>query len=257
MAKELSAGEKPAPIQVEVVQAKELTPVERMAAYLHAETDTQPASQKVFDGDEELNQVKEAILNSSTGDEDASTQGQEEDAGTEEEDASTEEVLEETEELHVETLADLAEQLEVDVADLYNITVPLSNIDGVETNVPLGEWKAHVQNHFREELKQVAEQKQASEQEIAATNAYLEQQVQTSQAFIGQLEKELTGSINAVDWQALRKDKPGEYAAKIQEQEARVNQLNSFKAHVDQLGIVTVSCPLSVILLLEISESFC
>lgn len=127
------------------------------------------------------------------------------------------EVATESEEEAVEiaTLQDLAQHLNVDVADLYNIRLPVTGADGRQ-EISLGEWK----DGFQEVAKvkkleaEIQQQRQAFETERAQVQELLYRQAVETQAMLEAAEQSLLEDFQRVDWNALRAQNPGEYAAK-------------------------------------------
>ena len=70
---------------------------------------------------------------------------------TEEQPQASDETAEAVEEeaLEVSSISDLAEHLGVETADLYNVSIPITDANGERKEVSLGEWKDTFQNNER------------------------------------------------------------------------------------------------------------
>lgn len=162
----------------------------------------------------------------------------------EETEETTDEVTEETEdsaepdeseeltgdEVSIEDISQLADHLGIDVSEMYNLRVPITDSEGKRRDITLGEWKdgfqlneqaQKVQKQAQEEYDALTKQRQEFEQQAQAAAAQTQRYIQAAQ-------KELTQEFNAINWESLRQQDPGQYAVKRQdfiERNARLGQL--------------------------------
>ena len=145
--------------------------------------------------------------------------------------AATEATEDDSEAVEIGTLQDLAEHLQIDVADLYNIRLPVTGPDGRQ-EVSLGEWKDGYQEvaKVKKLESEVAQQRQQFEQERAQVQELLYRQSVEAQALIESAENALLQDFQRVDWNTLRMQNPAEWAAKQTEFQQRQQQVQSAKA---------------------------
>ena len=97
----------------------------------------------------------------------------------------------EEEALEVSSISDLAEHLGVETADLYNVSIPITDANGERKEVSLGEWKDTFQNNERaQRLAQESEALKAelqSQQQQAAEA--MERQAQEGAMFLNQVQQ--------------------------------------------------------------------
>jgi len=148
-----------------------------------------------------------------------------EESEDEAEDTQDEEETEESEEedWFPNDLSELAEAMQVDLDALKAIKVK-TKVDGVESDVPLGEVIKNYQinKSLTERSEQLAHNRKAFEQQATEFQAARDQQIQQWQMWNGVLEQRLKDQVGAIDWQQLREDDPAEYAAKRQEFTERI-----------------------------------
>ena len=148
---------------------------------------------------------------------------------------ASEEPSEEIEEVSIDNLQKLAEFMDVDVADLYNVTIPITE-DGVRTEVTIGDLKdgattakaAQKAKQEALELRQQLEQEQTQFQEQA--NAYFTQ----AQGYLQNATNVLTAEFQKVDWDGLMQNDPGQYAALRQQYTERNAQIQQAWQGVQQ-----------------------
>jgi hypothetical protein len=134
-----------------------------------------------------------------------------------------------------ETLDQLAESLEIDQDALKAIKVK-TKVDGVESDVPLGEVIKNYQinKSLTERSENLAHQRKEFEQAIASFVADRDNQVNQWSQWQQLLEQRLREQVGVVDWKQLREDDPAEYAAKRQEFMERISEIESMKAGIEQ-----------------------
>lgn len=142
-------------------------------------------------------------------------------------DEESEEVVEE--EIH--SLSDLATHLGVDVADLYNVTLPVTAPDGSKREVTLGEWKDAFQEHeaLRSERRKFEDQVQKAQTEIVQKAQNLDAAYIQADSMIKTAEKQILGEIDGPEMIQLRASNPAEYAAKKQEYKERLAELQNMR----------------------------
>lgn len=143
---------------------------------------------------------------------------------------STDGIEVEEEAVEIGTLQDLAQHLNVDVADLYNIRLPVTGPDGRQ-EVSLGEWKDGFQEVARVKKieAEITEQRQKFETERAQVQEMLYRQAVETQALLESAEKSLLDDFNRIDWNQLRATNPAEWAAKQTEFQNRQRQVQDAK----------------------------
>jgi hypothetical protein len=146
-----------------------------------------------------------------------------------EQDAS-DEASEDVEETTIGSLSELATELGVDVADLYNLKIPINTEDG-RKEVTLGEWKDTLQSveSLNSQKSKLAEQAQQRDEMLQSMNQAMQERLTQSEALIQMAEHELMSQYQNVNWQELRQYDPAEYAAKQQEFQARSGQIQQAK----------------------------
>jgi hypothetical protein len=231
-----------APVQkVEIVEKPQLSPEEQLTQYFQQEEEQKQNEQlDLLKQREEANNaevdVQEEVEYEEDLQEDAeSIDAQEESAVQDEVDEEFEASEEDdVEEIHLDSLADAAEHMGVEVADLYQLKVPVTLDDGSKVEISIGEWKDNVHHLIKQERESFAEQAKAVEMQQAQQTEHLQHQVTQATAMIQAMETELTGDINAVDWQKLRTENPGEYSAMMSEYEAKVKRLETYKQQITE-----------------------
>ena len=127
--------------------------------------------------------------------------------------------------LEVGTLSELASAVGLDVEDLYQITVPI-DVDGQRQEVSIGEWKDRVRagidsDAVAEARREAAEQRKASEAEIAGQRMQVQQTIAQAAALTEAAEKRLVADMESVNWADLRNNDPAEWSARQTELQQR------------------------------------
>lgn len=141
----------------------------------------------------------------------------------------------EDEGVEITTLAELAEALGADVADLYNIKLPI-DIDGQgKKEVTLGQWKdtyrdTEILTKQRQELDaKRAEIETLHKQKVEA----LDIKEREAADLLNYMEQQLLSQYGGVDWNHLRQSDPGQWAAlsfQFEQEKQRLAQLRSTAA---------------------------
>lgn len=131
----------------------------------------------------------------------------------------------------VESLADLAEVLGTDVAELYNLRIPVTSADGERADVSLGEWKDAYQSSAKaQKLQAELESKRAAfEQHQAQVAQQIQGRLREVDALVNAAEGQLLSEYNAIDWNQLRQQDPADWAARRQDFIERQNAINEAK----------------------------
>lgn len=183
---------------------------ERIGALLEAEENPQPEAQEAPPEAQEAppEEVK------------AEPEGQEE----------TPEKAEEAEEVSISTLHELAQEVGVDVADLYNLKVPINTADG-RKEITLGEWKDSVQSAetVNTQKAELAEKQKQYEELLQNAAKRAHEQAQQNAVFLQMAEADLARDYQAVNWDELRMTDPAEWSAKQTEFNQRNQQIQQAK----------------------------
>lgn len=217
--------------QVQIVDTPKPSVEERITSLLDFEDQPgQPEPEKIGAEPPEDDENDAADINNVEADSEEEKQDteQEEDSDSDSEDGESSE-----EEILLDSLADLAEHLGVEPADLYGIKIPINTPSG-RKDVSLGEWKDEVQKEFADREAQHTASTQKAEQEIAYRRQLMQQQLNEAMHLSNVVERQLIGEINGVNWEALRQDDPAEYAAMRQQYGERVEALKQFKSQMQQ-----------------------
>ena len=122
------------------------------------------------------------------------------------------------EEIEVADIAALAEHIGTDVADLYNVPIPYTK-DGERHEFTLGEIKDQLPE-FRETLAQ-REQVQAALKQQQELQAQMQQRFEADRQQVAThlqaAEQALLSDMASINWEQLKQDNPGEWAAKSEE----------------------------------------
>ena len=127
------------------------------------------------------------------------------------------------------TLQTLAEHLDVDVADLYSVRMPVT-LNGASTDITLGEYKDNLQSseQVRRLQEQANKEREALETQRQELQNTLQQRLTETEALIAAAESELTAEMQGIDWQDLRAADPAEYATRrieYQEKQAKLREM--------------------------------
>jgi len=153
----------------------------------------------------------------------------------EEQDEAPEEESVEEEHWFPESIDQLADALDVDVDALKAIKVK-TKVDGVESDVPLGEVIKNYQinKSLTERSEALAHMRKAFESEIGTFSQQRDAQLAQWNTWNQILEQRLPEQVGAVDWEQLRQDDPAEYAARRQEFMERIGEIEAMKQGLAQ-----------------------
>jgi len=174
---------------------------------------------------------------------------EEEEAGEVETDTSdedTEEDLEESEDQEAEaedsetpqfqTLAEIAEAIDMPLDEFMENIKATRKIDGVEEEVTLAELRNANQRDadYRRKTTAHADNVRAWDTEQAEQKAQLGQQYQEAAAITANLEQQLMGEFNNVDWDGLEREDREEWLVQRQKFGERAQQIETVKTQVGQ-----------------------
>ena len=137
-------------------------------------------------------------------------------------------VVAESDEIEIGDLNGLAEYLNVDPADLYNIAIPFTK-NGQKDEFTLGDLKDKYQRFEETEALRADAQAQRDAYEAGVQQAQQAAQDYALQASaIAQaMEQSLLQDFGQINWQALQQQNPAEYIRQQQALAGRQNQLLS------------------------------
>lgn len=162
-------------------------------------------------------------------------------AETETEDAEVE-PHEDEEVPQFETVDDLAEALGMEVGDFLQNIRGKFKLNGEESEITLAELQAGYQKDadYRHKTAELAEQRKADQEAREKANAEMQARLDQLDTSIDTLNNQLLSEFSAVNWDDLRMNDPGEYAARLQEFQGRQVQINqaqeSAKAEREKLA---------------------
>lgn len=146
------------------------------------------------------------------------------DEGEEEEEAEPE--LEGTSEF--ETLEDFAEALGITPEEFLSKYKAKAKVNGEEIETSLSELINGYQRltDYRNKTAEVAEQRKALKQEAEAQKAEIQNRLGQVTTLIDNLQSQILSEFQGINWNELRANSPGEYAALLQDFQSRQLQLN-------------------------------
>jgi hypothetical protein len=185
--------------------------------------DEQPKPQEDIRPAEEDEEGEQDGLQEDEEEDEELSQEDEEEPGKKE----TEEV--EEEEISVSTLSELADNIGADVADLYNLKIPVTKHDGTRTEVSIGEWK----DSFRE-VEYARSEREQAEKQIESAKGTLAQKAQELESLFFQAdamsqaaEKQLMSDLAGVE--QLQHTDPTQYVLKKQQLAEKQNELKQVR----------------------------
>lgn len=151
------------------------------------------------------------------------------DAGESQGDSGAE-VSSDAEEIEIGDLNGLAEYLQVDPADLYNIAIPFTK-NGQKDEFTLGDLKDKYQRFVEtEDLRAEAQaQRDAYEAGVQQAQQAAQDYAMQAAAIANAMEQSLLSDFGQINWQALQTQNPAEYIRQQQALAARQNQLHQMK----------------------------
>ena len=165
---------------------------------------------------EEALQAEEATSEEVKAEEDVKAEGEEE--ASEEEEPGDGSI----------TLAQLAEALELEPADLYGVKIPVQTADG-RKEISLGEWKDVYQQSVQaqQQAGRLAETYNAGQARLQAQQQQLFQRMQEADAIAQAVEQQLYAGYQGLE--ELKDIDPTEYVIKSQELRERQNQVRQYR----------------------------
>lgn len=136
----------------------------------------------------------------------------------------------------ISTLQELAEAIEFDPADFYNLKVPITNPDGEREEVTIGQLKDihQKQNRTARAEHEFKQQQEAFQQYQAQLQQQYANELQNMTATVSQLEDAFLSEFKAVDWARLRVENPQEYAAKSVDYDRKKKQIEDARTSATQ-----------------------
>ena len=133
--------------------------------------------------------------------------------------------------IQVSNLGELAEALGIEVAELYNLRVPVTSADGTRDEVSIGEWKDAYQSSKKlHQLQADIESRRAAiEQQAAQSTEQMQQRLNQIDALMNAAERQLLADFESVNWNELRQADPSEWAARRQDFVERQKAINDAK----------------------------
>jgi len=195
--------------------------IQRALAPEPAPEQPQEQQPQLFEADaESTEEVVEAPVEETVEQEDInnepSAQEPVEEAAEATDDVAQEAPQEEVEQFQVETLNELAEHIDVDAANLYNLKIPITNANGEREDITIGEFKDNVQDS-----KLAKEATARANQQLKDTNERLKTIEQAVETFhsenamimndeVAQLKKD----FESINWEQLRSENPTDWNSK-------------------------------------------
>lgn len=132
------------------------------------------------------------------------------------------------------SLEELAEALEMPLDDFLGKIKGRVKVNGEEKEVTLADLRKgyQMESDYRLKTHELAETRKSFEAEREQVATELSRQYQEAQHLTGMLEQQLIGDFNSIDWNQLRAENPAEYAAKRQEFNERMAQVQGIKQNV-------------------------
>lgn len=126
-------------------------------------------------------------------------------------------------------LSDLAEHLGVEVAELYNLAIPVTTSDGERTEVTLSEWKDAYQarDKYERTRQEAAEAKARLEEQYSKAQEAAETYARQAEAAIQVANQQLLQEFQSVDWNRLQTEEPARWAMLRQQYQERSANLQA------------------------------
>lgn len=132
----------------------------------------------------------------------------------------------------IETLNDLAEAMGVDVAELYNVRLPVDIEGQGKKEITLGQWKDLYRDSEVLEAKRADIERQRAEVEVLHKSKVeaFEAKEREAADMLNYMEQQLFSRYSGVDWNSLRQSDPGQWAAISFQFEQEKNQLAQIRS---------------------------
>jgi len=205
----------------------------------NVETAAQEIERRMTEAEQTKDEVVEEVeeQNISPDDEVEDTETSDEESNELEQESEEQEPdAEEGETLHYENVNEIAEALELTPEEfLENIKIT-RKIDGVEEEVTLAELRNGNQRDadYRRKTTELADNRKAFESEVNQARGHLEQQLQEAAAMTTNLEQQLMGEFQSIDWNALELEDREEWLVQRQKFGERAQQIETIKTQSQQ-----------------------
>ena len=135
-----------------------------------------------------------------------------------------------------QSVDELAEALDMSPEDFAKAIKAKIKIDGQESEVTLEELRAGYQKEsdYRKKTGELAEHRRALEQQTEQFRAESQNRLGHVNTLIDNLQNQILGEFQNIDWNSLRVNDPGEYAARVQEFQSRQQHLEKTKGEGQQ-----------------------
>jgi hypothetical protein len=132
------------------------------------------------------------------------------------------------------SITELAEALEMPLDDFLAKIKGKVKVNGEEREVTLAELRDgyQMESDYRRKTHELSENRKAFEAEREQIATELSRQYQEAQHLTGALEQQLVSEFQAIDWNHLRQTDAAEYAARRQEFNERMAEVQSIKQNV-------------------------
>ena len=137
----------------------------------------------------------------------------------------------EVEEVALETFSELADHLGIEMSDLYNLKLPITDAHGERQDVSIGEWKDGYHNSLKadrltQEAQDLRDTLQAEKQQF---DAHKEKAVAESASLLNSVEQQLSAEYSKVDWGQLKASNQTEYLIRQKDFEDRHRMLTGMR----------------------------
>lgn len=134
-----------------------------------------------------------------------------------------------------QSIEDFLADQKIDPEDFKSLNVQVK-IDGEVKNIPLSDVikSYQLEGHVNNKSIQLSEQQKQFEAERNAARELMRQQVQQNAALSQYAQNMLNQEYARVDWNALKVNNPGEYAARMVEFQQRQSEINNYVNNVMQ-----------------------
>jgi hypothetical protein len=142
-----------------------------------------------------------------------------------------EQAADDVQEVELTTLDELAEYIELQPADLYNLSLPVTLADGSTVQMSLSELKDGVQSSdkAKETRTEYEQRRQALETQSAQRVRQLDERLAEAEGVVNTAERLMMADMEAIDWHQLRADDPAEWGARRQDFSERLAQVENTK----------------------------
>lgn len=194
---------------------------ERLESFLAAEDSSDQPRQKASNADETNDDDSADIENDGNADPDANADQDDQPDGDEQDDGQETQL----------STTELAKLVGVDESlldvDADGKVIIKTKIDGKDGAAKFDDLikSYQLQGHIDNKAREVAEQHKALQQRMAEADQAANARIEKLEAMIGLADQELIQEFQSINWQQLRSENPGEYAARMQDFEHRKAKL--------------------------------